>query len=223
MESEMVGRNLYRILSFDRLVQILRTNRWFFAHPASWEDPYERRHASPLTDKIYAQCWCRNGVSDAMWRIYSPSKLGVRIRVDAVRFNESLAEACESQGVKFRIGGVRYVNAMEELIDTPPTVSSNSESNASFLAATDHLFLKRLAFSHEAEVRVVLLSDNKTNGKGGQYLNLNAQSLIQNVLVDPRAPDEYVDAYTALIREEFGSLVQVQKSRLYAEAIKREL
>lgn len=58
-----------------------------------WEDPYELFlfkqnifidgnpfHINKFDKKLYGQCWSLNKDTDAMWRIYSPKKKGVRIK-----------------------------------------------------------------------------------------------------------------------------------------------
>ncbi len=90
MRSTSSRQFLYRITGYERLVETLRTDDWYFAHPSTWEDPYEVRIHNSLSPLLFAQCWCRRGVSDAMWRIYSPNNLGVRIRTQADRLKPAL-------------------------------------------------------------------------------------------------------------------------------------
>jgi len=222
MTADTSGKWLYRIFSFDRLVKLIRTNKWFFAHPSEWDDPYERRHTSELTDRIYAQCWCRNGTSDAMWRIYSPDKLGIRIRVSSKRLQTSLLEAADSQGFQFRMKAVEYLNPIEELAYSPPNIADDLESKPAFYSASDYLFRKRLAFVHENETRITIRASSATKREKGVIISLPTRDLIESVLVDPRAPDEFVEAYKALLAQESGFNARVQKSQLYREAQKRE-
>lgn len=74
------GRGLlYRIMDFHRIVQIFERRELYFAHPSTWDDPYEKFIKHPQSHALFAQCWTRASSSDAMWRIYSPNGLGVRI------------------------------------------------------------------------------------------------------------------------------------------------
>jgi len=136
MTSDTSGRWLYRILSFDRVVQLVRSNRWYFAHPSMWEDPYERRHSNSLTDRLRAQCWCKNGVSDAMWRIYSPDKHGVRIRVSSAKLKSSLDAAYEAQGLRGRVDTVKYLNQLEELAYVPRSPTTQDDTATAFREAS---------------------------------------------------------------------------------------
>jgi len=66
---------LYHILPFHRLVEVFETRQLYFSSPTTWDDPYEETVAGNLVNWVSAQCWCKLGVSDAMWRIYSPDRL----------------------------------------------------------------------------------------------------------------------------------------------------
>lgn len=79
---------LYRIFKFEHLVDIFKKSELFFARPTTWDDPYERRIDHPAMNEVFAQCWCRRVVSDAMWRIYSQNTFGVRIKVRSTILRE---------------------------------------------------------------------------------------------------------------------------------------
>ena len=70
---------LYRIMDFHRVVQMFEGEKFHFSHPSTWDDPYEKFIKHHLSHALFAQCWSRAYSSDAMWRIYSPHGLGVRI------------------------------------------------------------------------------------------------------------------------------------------------
>lgn len=207
---------LYRIVRFDRLVQMLTQDKWSFSHPSEWEDPFERLVANDLTPMMFAQCWCRRGVSDAMWRIYSPDKLGVRIRTTTENLRSALQPGFDAQRHAFRISNVQYVNEAQ-YIARAQKMQEALARRQTFLRASAHLFLKRRAFEHEAETRIVLLDtslqpDTKLKRVDVQ---INTRDLIDSVLVDPRAPDEFVDAYKHHLKDKLGFKGSVKKSQLY--------
>ena len=101
---------LYRITSFDRVVQMLESNEIYFAHPSSWEDPYETRLVHRQSQFVYGLCWCKIGVSDAMWRVYSPNNIGVRIRTTRERLRAALQDRQSKQpDFRWQLQDVRYV------------------------------------------------------------------------------------------------------------------
>ena len=109
-------RYLYRIIRFERFVPMLRDNEWHFAHPSVWEDPFEVRVTNALSNAVFAQCWCRDGVSDAMWRIYSPDRLSVRIRTTEQKLKLALLEEFSDQAMGLKIGRVKYENEIMHLL-----------------------------------------------------------------------------------------------------------
>jgi hypothetical protein len=214
---------LYRIVSFDRLVQMLETDSWHFAHPSTWDDPYEVWIRNTFSDQLFAQCWCRNGVSDAMWRIYSPDKLGVRIRVQADKLHRALVQASLEKDIGFRMVKVKYVGELEYLVKAG-RIAIDLQRRATFTRASAHLFLKRRAFEHEAETRIVAcdFSQSELSKPKGFKLNLPTSRLIDSVLVDPRAPNEHVDAYRSYLKNNLKFPGSVKKSQLYRSDESRE-
>lgn len=214
---------LYRIVRYERLVQMLRTDEWHFAHPSTWEDPYEVRIQNTLSPVLFAQCWCRKGVSDAMWRIYSPDKLGVRIRTRVDRLKSALLASALHSDVAFRVGRVKYINELEYVVHSSK-IANDLAKKVTFTRASAHLMLKRVAFDHEAETRVVVIDLSKAarDGARGLTLNLDSKNLIESVLVDPRAPDAFVDSYRHYLKDVLGYRGTVKKSQLYRSDVTRE-
>ena len=85
---------LFRIYSRNRFLDMLRTRRNALVKPRLWDDPFENfflrsRVRGPNGEEIsiesiaenwYGQCWTLNEDTDAMWRIYSHDKEGVKVR-----------------------------------------------------------------------------------------------------------------------------------------------
>lgn len=214
---------LYRIVRYERLVEMLQTDEWHFAHPSTWEDPYEVRIQNNLSHRLFAQCWCRKGVSDAMWRIYSPDRLGVRIRTRVDRLHAALHASATQAALGFRTARVKYVNELEYIVRAAK-IAADLKTRVTFARASAHLLLKRPAFEHEAETRVVVadLSENAREGTRGFKIKLDSKSLIESVLVDPRAPDAFVDTYRHYLKDVLGFKGAVKKSLLYRSDDRRE-
>ena len=211
------GPSLFRILGFERVVEIFETNELHFSHPSSWEDPYEAKLRHHASAQVFAQCWCKNGVSDAMWRIYSPTKLGVRIRTSKSRLKSQLIAACRSQGLHLSLQDVRYLNEANLNHELECIADSLAESFTISTAARA-LLVKRRAFRHEAEIRAVVSCNTAPqNPSAGMKLTVNPHKLIESILVDPRAPDAYVRAYRHVLVKELGFGGPVHKSGLYAD------
>ena len=223
MQSLSSQQFLYRIVRYDRLVQMLSTDEWHFAHPSTWEDPYEMLIQNTLSPLLYAQCWFCKGSSDAMWRIYSPDKLGVQIRIRVDSLKSALHASMQQGNFGFRVSKVRYLNELEYVVHSSK-IALDLSTRVTFTRASAHLMLKRIAFEHEAETRVVAidLSAQTPNGAKGLKVKLDSKSLIESVVVDPRAPDAFVDSYRHYLKEFLGYKGTVKKSQLYRSNAKRE-
>lgn len=208
--------NLYRIVSFDRAVQILQTNTLYFAHPSEWDDPYEQGLLHKRSNNIFAQCWCRKAVSDAMWRIYSPNNLGVRIGTTRQLLRTALKDAQKAQKIRFKIQNVKYL-FQEELNFALQDVAKALAQKYTVQKAIEPLFMKRNAFHHEYEVRAVVYNrePQPTDSGKGVVIPVDAQTLIRSIWIDPRAPQEYVDAYSLYLKKKLKFPGVVKKSTLY--------
>lgn len=207
---------LYRIVSFHRAVQIFENGELFFAHPSSWEDPYETRLAHQDLKRIYAQCWCTNGVSDAMWRIYSPNHLGVRIGTSTKKLSTALEKGVRDTGVQLRMDKVEYIS-QHNIHLRARVLRDELAKNFDIMKSTDSLFIKREAYEHESEYRVVAIADlaRKEPVSDGLRIRVSAKDVIDSILIDPRAPNELAAALIYYFKEKIGFSKKCQKSVLY--------
>ncbi|MCA3066030.1 MAG: DUF2971 domain-containing protein [Rhodocyclaceae bacterium] len=211
--------NLFRIVSFDRAAEIITSRKLYFAHPSTWEDPYENALKHSHAKAIFAQCWCRKAVSDAMWRIYSPHGLGVQIATTRQRLRTILQVAVASRrpNLSFAILNVTY-HAQTEIDARLEEARKELQTEFNLDSLIQPLFFKRKAFDHEREARVVIFDKTCLEGdqKRGIALDVDPFKLLTSVWIDPRAPDESVKAYTYYLKEKLGFPGTVAKSRLYA-------
>lgn len=215
---------LYRILSFERVVQILESGNLYFSHPSKWDDPYENAIEKSALKSMYAQCWCSKGVSDAMWRIYSPKKIGVRIKIRKDALTLALRSAAKSINSKAVIKKVAYLPESEVKKKIAAIYKKLKATNDPALAI-NALFYKRLAYSHESEYRVVLYDVSGKNGSidKGLSVKVDPYQLIDSILFDPRAPDEIVRAFKFYLKESINFHKSITKSSLYKGLVKREI
>ena len=213
-----IADSVYRIMSFDRLIEIFKTGELFLSHPSNWDDPYETFLPHKHEAAFFAQCWCKNGVSDAMWRIYSPNQLGVRIRTTRTILASELAEASKKMKFRFHILDVNYV-PQSVLSSRIHAAGSRLAKRFNQTVASKALALKREAFAHEAEVRVVahpVSLKGEFRPSNGIRVPIDPFNLIRGILVDPRAPDAFVEAYSVYLKSKVGYKRPVRRSLLYA-------
>lgn len=144
---------IYRYISFANFVDVVQTETLNFVLPNIWEDVKENSYvkswiekqdkdigkliAEILMRRTYAQSWTSLAESDAMWRIYNYNNQSLRIKV--------------SQEAVTKLGGV-YIQPViysDEYIDYTNDKSTKREIFIKLIAQ------KRIAFSHEKEVRLI--------------------------------------------------------------------
>jgi hypothetical protein len=215
--SSISAGRLYRILDFYRVVQIFERQELFFAHPSLWDDPYERRVQHQSSHALFAQCWCRLGISDAMWRIYSPNHMGVRISTTTKKLEKAVSASAKDLGYGWVSQEVEYISQFE-LNLRARKIAAGLEKKFNLADAVKVLFLKREAFAHEAEWRATIYCPDEDRSKpsNGVGIKINPHELIDSILLDPRAPQELVDAFAYYFKHKLKFKGRVARSVLYA-------
>lgn len=209
---------LYRILSFEHLVDLFESRTLHFSSPRNWEDPFEKILVHRRSAAMFAQCWCKKAVSDAMWRIYSDNRMSVRIKTHVIQLSAQLHHARGTEeAINFCTHDVEYL-ATNELSSRLKSIAQDLDSNFTSYRAADALLVKRTAFDHEAEVRVVV-HDNKwregDSEKSHLRVAIDPHALIESIYFDPRASDRYIEVCTFFLRQRLKFKGAVGKSGLY--------
>lgn len=221
---------VYRFFPLKYFLQLLDNRSLFFPRISTWEDPYElflfKQHfidAAGMqiemlsqSERIFGQCWTTQRDSDALWRIYSPDLMSVRIKTTVSRI-KSFIEQNQGRGLLIKSGMVDYQaqNKIEDWLKTLPLSTINS------IPLVDSLFIKRNSFAHEKEFRIIIW---KTDfNEYGAYENcpnyislpINPQEFILEVNLDPRLSNEEVNLWKPAISLRLGNSCRVSQSRLY--------
>ncbi len=122
LDNIVLDKPIYRILPIGRFIQLLTTKSLTLVKPHKWDDPFENlllssglkfgRESIPISDRVsvYAQCWTWHRETDAMWRIYSANKDGVRLRSTPRKLLTALKSANPaSSKPRCFIGEVEYI------------------------------------------------------------------------------------------------------------------
>lgn len=219
---------LYRIISKERLYDLFLKNENVLAHPSLWGDPFENFILnSPVQsnsggtgsfsfhDDLYGQCWSLHRVSDAMWRIYSKDKDEVRIRTTLGKLAKGLSKIPSVDWhSQCYIGRVQYLTT-QKLNEFAGNVFQHG-INAEAIAKT--LCVKRMAFKHEREVRLVYI-DHKHAKNGACKLHsysIEPHELIDQIMINPWYDVEKLKEYKREIKKMTGYKGEVKHSLLYA-------
>lgn len=220
------NKALFRYCSFDILLQMLNEKKNYLVKTALWEDVYENfllkeklRYKGGtlprevLINRFFGQCWTRKMASDAIWRIYSPDKKSVRIKTNLGKlYDLGLSFPKDGSGTCL-FGKVDYYpqTKIEGDLQTLNQVSQDELSQI----LLQSLFVKRDHFSHEAEYRLIFMS-NRAIKEDIISIPINPLDFIENIYFDPRADDQYVKRCTNILVDAFGyPKEQIHKSELY--------
>lgn len=211
---------LYRIMPLKHIVDLFETKELHFASPFFWDDPYERILRHPGSQSVYAQCWCKRGGSDAMWRIYSPQHTSLLIRTTKQRLLQVGARIKATSVAKFKLQEVEYLSS-SSLDERLHEVAAELKTNFQMEKAMDALFVKREAFDFEHEVRAIAFLQPKTRSQIGPSLrvHIDPHYFIDSITFDPRADPEYIKVVTFYLRNSVFFSGEIQKSSLYKERI----
>ena len=99
--------SIYRCIHFERLLEMLLHKNIVLVKTRMWEDPYENflfntkirsgAHYTSLgsfTDSLYGHCWTMKKDTDALWRIYSPTKQAVIIKTKISKLAKPRLNLC---------------------------------------------------------------------------------------------------------------------------------
>jgi hypothetical protein len=192
LSHEDLSLPIYRIFSSDYFWDLVQRAENTLVRPCKWDDPFEnallrakciledgRLASINFKDDLYGQCWTTDRDSDAMWRIYSYDKTGVRVRTTVGALYRSLVESCPSyHEISCFIGKVEYQSA-----DRIVALFSDSEwatsrvFDKSGLGQASTLLFKRPEFAHENEIRLIFYANEHNRQNSDRRLPRQAHSL----------------------------------------------
>ena len=214
LSARELSQRVYRIIPIERLYQFFETGQNVLVSPKKWDDPFENvvlRSVFPRLG-LYGQCWTRHTASDAMWRIYSPQVGGIRIRSTVQRLFESLLKATPRTGVQPFVGSVEYL-ADQTLIKFVRTRISKGNWEPAECART--LLVKRRAFQHEREVRLIAVETGEHRGRDLLAYDTNPHLIVDQMMLDPRLNYAEFSHLRDRIRKRTGFRGEVLRSLLY--------
>ncbi|WP_019554800.1 DUF2971 domain-containing protein [Propionispira raffinosivorans] len=251
---------LYKYISFSRFVELIELHRLYLTKITLWEDPYEgfpvkknfnegiptwvvekmnkkliEAGKNSVLQHTYAQSWTdTREESDAMWRIYSQDKLGVRITVKLAQILQQITEAVT------KINSTIKVNHYKVKYHQGYNVDNCRTPDKMGIIMTDKAIceLKRPAFEHEAEYRIscsLKLADTMRKNNSSMMSEIELADIFEKiqtppvihydvpidsiceVILDPRAPESHKKTFLEYCKNRGFDQHNVlfQKSNLY--------
>ena len=225
MDQDKLDRPIYRIFPMSRFFEILEKKQLVLVKPKLWDDPFENLLLSSKftmkdgveidfasRDSVYGQCWTWHRESDAMWRIYSQFKDGIRVQSTPRKLLNALhAQIGEFAGVRGFIGQVQYQSTAQLL----QSFQDIDLLNTSGRGIAESLLYKRRAFSHEKEIRLIYFGNDGQCDGNLFPVSINPNEMFDTLLFDPRMDDCLRAAYKRQIKH-MACNVCFKKSKLYS-------
>lgn len=234
-----LDQEIYRIFPLYRIEEMLSSQRLILVKPNVWDDPFENFllnctaveedgtevGLSVMAASWFGLCWTLNVDSDAMWRIYSQKKDGIRIKTTIRKlFNAAWEVNNTFSPLKYFIGKVSY-HSREELEkflkDTSFWSIASGGQNDGFAKT---LLMKRTEFEHENEVKILVniaVTDNDQRIEGSLYkISINTNNFIDEICIDPRLSNDEANVLKEKIKA-LGYAGTINQSELYKLRITR--
>lgn len=218
------NQRLYRILPLERLIQIFENREITLLSPTMWEDPFEALWLRLIYGaeqiesrcRVFGLCLSVEARSDALWRIYSPGKLGIRIRTTRERLKRNLENANEIASANTFIKCVTYLDD----IALAGKAAALKRSGGSMFAPlspliADAWMYKRRAYRHEREARLMCVFPNRAHESQVLKISIDPHDFIESIHMDPRAPDDVV----ATLRSHLARSLNFDASRIRRSAL----
>jgi hypothetical protein len=202
-----LDKPVYRIFSFQRLEEIFQERKLTLVKPKLWDDPFEnfilnstgrlpdgRKFQMGFRDNFYGQCWSLTKESDAMWRIYSPDKNGVKVKTTIRKLFTPLFQVGgqhqKMNGIVYNlssfVGKVKYADTktLITMLKDEQRMSGKIFDQSGWGQAST-FFFKRVAFRHEKEVRLIYNSQNDNQFDTFKF-DINPNDVFDEIVFDPR-------------------------------------
>ncbi len=220
---------IYKILKREYFFELFEDKKNALVLPKKWQDPFENvilnaevRTASGETGRfsfhedVYGQCWTLHTASDAMWQIYSEKKNALRVRTTVGKLIDSL---CAAHGnwadATCFIGKVDYLSEAK-LKAFARTIFKDGITPA---AIARSLLVKRNAYKHEREVRLIYIERKYKKHANGVYkYDIDPHALFDQAMIDPRVLyGKYVPFKKQVMKRTGLSDNQIMRSLLYRQ------
>ncbi|KIU54413.1 hypothetical protein QV12_01020 [Pseudomonas putida] len=228
LEEKELNQHIYRTISYDRLIELFTTKQNTLVKPLLWEDTFENfilkaklRYETgeeiecTIHERMYGQCWTLESSSDAMWRIYSQNRDSIRIRTTIDKLMDSLFLATIDRGrCEQCIGRVEYLTEAMLLERAKDTFTSHGQLTYGKLFTS--LLLKRRAFRHENEIRLIFFDWAEEIGESDLFkYDIEPHELITQIMIDPRVAYDEFKRIERDIRQKTEYQGEIKRSLLY--------
>ena len=152
--------NIYRYMKAEHLAEWFDKKTIRMANPETWDDPFEKFMREAIfaqkipqdheNGEIFGLCFSKNGASDALWKIYSPTGQGLRICTTIGKLRSQLAISPQLTPGRTFIGKVNYTNG-EGIKATADSIRQRGPKKSSMRLIAKAMMEKRVPLKFEEE------------------------------------------------------------------------
>lgn len=234
---------IYKYMPIEKGLQMMENHRFWFANPATWSDPFEKRFLEAeyfhranskckftWKDRVFCACFTSLASSEAPWKVYSSNSFGIEFAIDREHlFDELKKYSIRNPHFHIFIGDVEYMKTKDiekTDINKIPFKPALMDSYTTMSTKARLLMLKRFAFRYEVETRIIIIKPKSTKELGifFDYTCSNNQ-LFRSVTLDPEMGNSTTKVLKeVLIGDQYMNCdvtsKKVLKSRIYDTAHK---
>lgn len=222
-----LDQHVYRIMPQGYVFSLFADRQNVLSQVHNWKDKFENfqlklggildgeQFEFGFKNDFVGQCWTNESLSEAMWGIYANDAAArfLRIRSTPRKLLQGLVAAHPHmpQDTCF-VGQVEYKREHE--LEAYLRDGGSLELGA--VSFANALLLKRKAFEHESEVRLLYFGDAKDYDGNGLYrYGVDPHQMITQIMADPnRDRRNWLDDKAAIERAT-GFLGDIKRSKIY--------
>jgi len=227
LSEEAKDQNIYRIMPQAYVLEMFKDNKNVLTQIHKWKDKFENFQMNlggtlngenfeySFRRDFVGQCWTTHSWSEAMWGIYAndPEKRFLRIRSTPRKLLSGLVSEHPAmpQDTCF-IGKVSYLGEKR----LKEYLQNSTELNIFCSQFAKSLLLKRRAFSHEREVRLLYFGHEREYDKKGLYrYSFDPHETITQIMADPNRDRRDWASDKSVIKKATGFLGKIKRSKIY--------
>ena len=214
------------------LEYVLKERKLFINRVSSWEDKYENFllkstfnvdnqiiDMQNLCNGIFGQSWTTSKETDALWRIYSKDRYGIRIKTNARKLFDALYvdDVCMAN-IWFGKVKYGYMTSFVKYFSRKFAEDTNPMSIIGSMIAQSE-FMKRKEFEHEDEFRIIFKLDTKQANQYSNFkrlaFNINPDDFIEEYCLDPRLKLSECDSLRLTLSDLGVNSYKITRSTLY--------
>ncbi|AUH64064.1 hypothetical protein [Paracoccus zhejiangensis] len=218
---------IYRIMKEEHVIRLFTERRNVLSQIHNWKDKFENfqmalggvldgeRFNYGFKNDFVGQCWTRHARSEAMWGIYAndASQRFLRIKSTPRKLLTALVNAHPEmpQDTCF-LGKVLYKTEKE----LKGIICAGGQLSISAEDLARPLLLKRNAFKHENEVRLLFFGKaEEYHDKGLYRYDVDPHNMVTQIMADPNRDRAEWTKDKARLKRETGFAGEIKRSKMY--------